>query len=291
MSIRDIVRAMRVHQWLKNLLVFVPALTAHCLWDGAVFRRVALAFFSFSLCASAGYLVNDILDLKADRRHPVKRNRPFASGSLSPIFGMAVAALLCLTAMAFGTRVSSRYAWLLCGYLLLSIAYSLFLKTLLVLDVFLLAFFYTSRIVLGGEAAHVHVSFWLAAFSVFLFFSLALLKRFVELKLLLQRAARPSSRHDYRPEDLPLLGMWGAASGCAAVVVLALYINSADVTRLYRQPIFLWPVCLAFLFWLTRIWMLANRDELPYDPIIFAMRDPQSYAVAAFLASAFYLAL
>jgi 4-hydroxybenzoate polyprenyltransferase len=136
---------------------------------------------------------------------------------------------------------------------------------------------------LGGEAASVLVSFWLAAFSVFFFFSLAVAKRFVEVRLLMDGSKYQTARRDYRPDDLSMLGMWGAASGCASVVVLALYINSQDVTRLYRHPVFLWPVCLAVLFWLTRVWMLANRNELPYDPVEFAVRDWRTYVIAVFV--------
>jgi 4-hydroxybenzoate polyprenyltransferase len=288
---RDAVRGMRVHQWLKNLLIFVPAATAHRILDPAVFTRVFLAFFSFSVCASAGYLVNDLMDLKVDRLHPTKRLRPFARGALSPMFGIALASLLLLTALGFGNLVSRRYVLFLCGYLALTVAYSLTLKTMLLVDIFLLAFFYTFRILLGGEAAGVTVSFWLAAFSTFFFFSLAVVKRFIELRLLLGREDAASARRNYRMEDLSMLGMWGTASGCASVVVLSLYINSEDVTRLYRHPVLLWPVCLAILFWLSRVWMLANRDELPYDPIVFALGDRQSYIVAALVAVAFFLAL
>jgi 4-hydroxybenzoate polyprenyltransferase len=280
---------MRVQQWLKNLLIFVPAATAHRILMPEVFPRVFLAFFSFSVCASSGYLINDLLDLKADRRHPAKCNRPFASGALTPGFGAILAALLFLTAAGFGNLVSPRFVLFLCGYVALTAAYSLALKQVLVADIFLLAFFYTFRILLGGEAAGVRVSFWLAAFSTFFFFSLAVMKRFVEVRLLVEKGA--PERRDYRAPDLPMLGMWGAASGCAAVVVLALYINSEDVTRLYRHPAFLWPVCLAVFFWLCRAWMLANRDELPYDPIVFAVKDWRSYVIGAFVAASFFLAL
>jgi 4-hydroxybenzoate polyprenyltransferase len=281
---RNAVQGMRVHQWLKNILIFVPAAAAHSIADPNIFARVFLAFFSFSVCASSGYLMNDLLDLKADRGHPTKRLRPFASGALSRGFAIMLAVLLFLTAIGFGLLVSRRYVLFLCGYLILTVAYSLALKTMVVLDIFLLAFFYTFRIVLGGEAAGVPVSFWLAAFSIFFFFSLAIAKRFVEVRRLLVAEAKGRiERRDYRPEDLPMLGMWGAASGCASVVVLALYINSQDVTRLYRQPAFLWPVCLAVLFWLTRVWMLVNRNELPYDPVEFAVRDWRTYVIAAFV--------
>jgi len=289
---RDAVMGMRVQQWLKNLLIFVPAATAHHILDAAVFRHVFLAFFSFSVCASAGYLVNDLLDAQSDRRHPAKRLRPFASGALSARFGLTLASLLFLTAVGFGNLVSPRFVWFLCGYVVLTVAYSLALKQILVADIFLLAFFYTFRILLGGEAARVPVSFWLAAFSTFFFFSLAVMKRFIELRLMMkhEEAAAPA-RRDYRAADLPMLGAWGAAAGCASVVVLALYINSEEVMRLYRHPTYLWPVCLAVLFWLCRAWMLANRDELPYDPIVFAVRDWHSYVIGALVVAAFWLAV
>jgi 4-hydroxybenzoate polyprenyltransferase len=282
---------MRIHQWLKNLLIFVPAATSHRILEPAVFRLVFLAFFSFSVCASAGYLINDVLDLKADRLHPAKRRRPFASGALSARFGLVVAALLFLTGVGLGNLVSRRYVLFLCGYLALTVAYSVALKTMLLVDIFLLAFFYTLRVFLGGEAAGVTVSFWLAAFSTFFFFSLAVIKRFTELRLLVKHDGGDARRRDYRAEDIPMLAAWGAASGCASIVVLALYINSEEVTKLYHHPTLLWPVCLAFLFWLNRIWMLANRNALPYDPILFAVKDWPSYVVAAFVAGSILLAI
>jgi 4-hydroxybenzoate polyprenyltransferase len=290
-AVRDLIRGMRVHQWLKNLLILVPAATSHRILEPDVFRLVFLAFFSFSVCASAGYLINDLLDLKADRQHPEKRTRPFASGALSPLFGAVVAALLFLTAIGFGSLISRRYVLYLCGYLALTIAYSVALKTVLLVDIFLLAFFYTLRVFLGGEAAGVTVSFWLAAFSTFFFFSLAVVKRFTELQLLVKHGGAGVKRRDYRSEDIGMLGMWGTASGCASIVVLALYINSEEVTRLYHHPTLLWPVCLMFLFWLNRIWMLANRNALPYDPIIFAVKDWPSYVVAAFVVASILLAI
>jgi 4-hydroxybenzoate polyprenyltransferase len=288
---RDVIRGMRIHQWLKNLLIFIPAATSHQILNPDVFRPVFLAFFSFSACASAGYIVNDLLDLKADREHPAKRRRPFASGALSPFFGAVLAILLFLTALGFASVVSRRFMYFLAAYLVLTVAYSVALKTMLLIDIFLLAFFYTIRVFLGGEAAGVTVSFWLAAFSAFFFFSLAVVKRFNELRLLVKLEGMAATRRDYRAEDLSMLAMWGAAGGCAAVVVLALYINSEEVTQLYRRPAFLWPVCLAVLFWLNRIWMLANRDGLPYDPIIFAVRDRVSYLIAVFVMVSVYLAL
>jgi len=274
---------MRVHQWLKNLLIFVPAATAHRILTPEVFSQVLLAFLSFSLCASAGYVVNDLLDLKADRRHPSKCNRPFASGALSRIYGAGLSALLFLAAAGLGSLISGRFVFFLCGYLALALAYSVALKTVLMVDIFLLAFFYTFRVLLGGEAGGIRVSFWLAAFSTFFFFSLAVMKRFIELRLVVEEEKAAAGRRAYRAEDLMMLGMWGAATGCAAVVVLALYINSEDVTQLYRHPVYLWPVCLAFLYWLSRAWMLANRNRLPFDPIEFAVKDVQSYIVALFI--------
>jgi 4-hydroxybenzoate polyprenyltransferase len=282
LAARDTVLAMRVHQWLKNLLIFVPAATGHRILMPDVFSRISLAFLSFSLCASAGYVVNDLIDRKADGRHPSKRHRPFASGALPRWYGVLLAAILFAAAVGLGSLISGRFLLFLCGYLVLALAYSAALKTVLLVDIFLLAFFYTFRVLLGGEAGGIRVSFWLAAFSTFFFFSLAVMKRFIELRLV-EADKAGAARRDYRLEDLTMLGMWGAATGCASVVVLALYINSADVTALYRHPVLLWPVCLAFLYWLSRAWMLANRDQLPFDPIEFALKDPPSYIVALFI--------
>lgn len=286
----ETVRGMRVHQWLKNLLIFVPAATSHRILDWPVFRPVFLAFLSFSLCASAGYLVNDFLDLKADRKHPQKSLRPLASGALSPPAGLAAAVLLLLASLGLASLVSFRCILYVGAYLLLSAVYSLVLKTIPLLDIFLLAFFYTLRIFLGGEAAGVTVSFWLAAFSTFFFYSLATVKRFAELQAATWHGG-VAARRGYQSEDLSMLGLWGTASGCASVVVLALYINSGEVTHLYHRPAFLWPVCLAFLFWLNRVWMLANRNALPYDPILFAVKDWPSYLVAAFVVLSILLAI
>jgi 4-hydroxybenzoate polyprenyltransferase len=287
----ETIRGMRPRQWLKNILIFVPAATSHRILEGSVLRPVLLAFFGFSLCASAGYLINDLFDLKADRKHPEKSRRPFASGALSPAYGLAAAALLFLASLGLGMLVSTGCVWFICAYLLLSGTYSLALKTVPLLDIFLLAFFYTFRIFLGGEAAGVTVSFWLAAFSTFFFYSLATVKRFTELRTATLNKDTAMARRGYQAADLSMLGLWGTASGCASVVVLALYINSAEVTQLYHRPAFLWPVCLAFLFWLNRVWMLSNRDALPYDPILFAVKDWPSYVVAAFVLLSILLAI
>ena len=286
----DAVRGMRVQQWLKNLLILVPAAVGHQIFRPEVIARLVLAFFSFSFCASAGYVINDLLDLETDRRHPSKRQRPFASGALAPRFGILAATLLLPIGLGIGSVVSRRYVWFLCGYFVLSLAYGLWLKTKLLVDVFLLAFFYTFRVLAGGEAAQITVSFWLVAFSTFFFFSLATVKRFVELRLLVDTERGVAERRNYRVEDATMLSMWGAACGCASIVVLALYINSQDVVQLYRRPAFLWPVCLAVLFWLNRVWMLANRNELPYDPVEFAVRDRYSYVIGAFVLAAIWLA-
>ena len=285
------VQGMRPHQWLKNVLIFVPAATSHRILEPGIFRHVALAFLGFSLCASAGYLLNDFFDREADRHHPEKCRRPLASGALSPAAALAAAALLFLASLALGRLVSPRYVLFVCGYLLLTSLYSLALKKVPLLDIFLLAFFYTLRIFLGGDAAGVAVSFWLAAFSTFFFYSLATVKRFTEMRTAIGSKGGTAPRRGYQAADLSMLGLWGAGSGCASVVVLALYINSEDVTRLYRHPAFLWPVCLAFLFWLNRVWLLANRGSLPHDPILFAVKDWPSYIVAAFVLLSILLAI
>jgi 4-hydroxybenzoate polyprenyltransferase len=290
-SIPRMVRAMRVYQWLKNLLFFVPVIAAHQFLNVAVMERVLLAFFAFSLCASSAYILNDLVDLDADRRHATRRKRVFASGALPKRVGMAMIPLLLVVATGLGGLISLRFVLFLLVYWVLAAAYTFALKSVVVLDIFLLAFFYTFRIFLGGEAAAIKVSFWLAAFSIFLFLSLSLVKRFVEVSSVVHQDKVPAGKRDYREKDLAQMAASGTASGYASVVVLALYINSEEVSRLYNHPVYLWLTCLAVLFWINRIWILANRNQVPYDPILFALKDRYSYAVAGFAVVAFLLAL
>jgi 4-hydroxybenzoate polyprenyltransferase len=281
-------RALRVHQWIKNLLVFVPVLMAHRIMDAAALRSAAFAFFAWSLCASSVYLVNDLLDLEADRLHPQKRHRPLASGSLD----RSSAALLVPALLVPGLGLAfwllpPLFGMALLLYLALSTAYSLFLKRLVVLDVMVLAGLYTLRVLSGGIATNVSVSPWLLAFSMFLFLSLAFVKRYTELRAATLGDARgEGSRRGYTREDMELLKSFGTSSGYLSVLVLALYINqSREVTVLYRSPAALWLIGPCLLYWITRVWLLASRGRMHDDPVVFTVKDPVSYALGLIIAA------
>ncbi|KAF1014080.1 MAG: Decaprenyl-phosphate phosphoribosyltransferase [Stenotrophomonas maltophilia] len=278
-------RAMRLHQWLKNLLVFVPLLTAHRFLEPQSIVASLLAFVAFSLCASGVYVLNDLFDLAADRMHPRKRHRPFAAGQLPLLQGLLVAPLLTVGGLAVALACGPAFAAVLLAYYLLTVAYSLRLKRVVMLDVVLLASLYTVRIIGGTIAIHAELSFWLLAFSMFIFLSLALLKRYTELHSMLARGKTRASGRGYGVEDLPLLQSLGAAAGYIAVMVMALYINSPDSVELYRNPKLLWFICPVLLYWVSRAWVIAHRGDMHDDPIVFAATDRPSQVVALLCAA------
>lgn len=278
-------RALRLHQWLKNLLVFLPLLAAHRAFDVSAMLNTALAFLAFGFCASGVYVLNDLLDLDADRRHPRKRGRPFAAGELRIAYGLVAAPLLALAGFALALLLAPAFAAVLLGYYALTLAYSLRLKRIVMLDVIVLAALYTVRIVAGGVATATPLSFWLLAFSMFLFLSLALLKRHTELVAVLGEGGERASGRGYDVSDLPLLQSLGGASGYLAVLVFALYINSAASEMLYRHPQLLWLLCPLLLYWISRAWMLAHRGGMHDDPVVFAATDRISLAIAVLSAA------
>jgi 4-hydroxybenzoate polyprenyltransferase len=286
------VHAIRVHQWVKNLLLFVPVILDHKLFDGATIAKAGIGFTAFCLAASGGYILNDMLDLEADRRHPTKRHRPFASGALPPALGVALSPLLMIGAVWLSWAfLPPRFVAALLLYLLLTTAYSSYLKRIAVLDVLLLAGLYTLRVLAGVAAAHVRFSTWLLAFSMFLFLSLAFLKRFTEVSAMEGAVTEQVRRRGYIRGDREWLGSMGTASGYLSVLVLALYINSEQVMALYRTPLLLWLVCPLLLFWTSRMWLLAHRGLIHDDPIVATVRDPASYVLGALVALVLYLAL
>ena len=278
---RPWLKALRVHQWLKNILVFVPLLAAHLALEPIAAIRAIATFVIFSLCASGVYILNDLFDLGADRRHPRKQKRPFASGQIPLAAGIAVAPALTLIAFVAAWFLAPRLALVLLGYYVLTIGYSLKLKQVVMLDVLVLAILYTLRIIGGAVAIGVDNSFWLLAFSMFLFFSLAMLKRYTELNMLIENAERSVSGRGYRVEDIALLQSLGGASGYLSVLVLALYINSNASAALYRSPQFLWLLCPLLLYWISRVWIIAHRGLMHDDPVVFAARDRSSLITLA----------
>jgi 4-hydroxybenzoate polyprenyltransferase/phosphoglycolate phosphatase-like HAD superfamily hydrolase len=275
-GVRTWLRAIRVQQWVKNTLIFVPLILAHRLEAHAVARELA-AFFGFSFLASSTYIVNDLFDLGADRKHPVKRNRAFASGELSISQGIFVALGLLLASLAFGALLGAKTLGCLLIYFAVALLYSWFLKQEPILDVVVLAFLYTLRLITGGVAASVHISMWLFQFSLFLFVSLALVKRYSELHRMKSERAGEGRARGYHLGDLTTISQTGIASGLLAGLVLALYVNGPDVQRLYAWPHALWGACPIFIYWITRLWLIAGRGGMHEDCIVFAFHDRVSY--------------
>jgi 4-hydroxybenzoate polyprenyltransferase len=309
-----ILRQIRVHQWAKNLLLFVPLVAGHRLKDGAAIKSVSVAFVVWGMMASAIYVFNDIYDLEADRKHVHKRKRPLAAGLISPTVAMIVAIVLGTGGILLaGAVLSPETRWWLFGYAALAMSYLLFFKRRLLVDVLVLATLYTLRIMAGGAAGHIPISHYLLAFSMFIFTSLAFAKRFTELKAntdaneLGDRDDSPIIGRAYLRQDLDILRVVGPTTGYLAILILALYFNSVvdaaaahvapaptgtsaaasspNVIDLaatyYHRPEFLYLVCPLLAYWITRIWFIANRGNLHHDPLIFAMKDPKSYAVGA----------
>lgn len=283
--LRSLLAALRVHQWVKNLLVIVPVILDHKLFDLPLVLRALAAFAAFCCAASGAYVLNDLLDLEADRRHRTKRLRPFAAGTLSPAYGKLLAPLLLMTALLLAALVPARsFFALLVLYLAVTTAYSVYLKRIAVVDVLLLAGLYTLRVLAGVAATGVRFSTWLLAFSMFLFLSLAFLKRYAEVKGAESAPEEGIFRRGYLRGDREWLGSMGGASGYLSVLVLALYISSEQVMALYRRPVALWLVCPLLLFWISRMWLLGHRGRLHDDPIVATARDPLSYVLGGLVA-------
>lgn len=275
-------RALRPHQWAKNVLLGAPLVLSHQMNDLARLGAVAAGFAAFCLVASAGYLINDMLDIEADRRHATKRTRPFAAGTLSIAQGLMWTLLLLTTGFALSACfVSGPFVAMVAAYLAATLSYSLYLKERLFLDVLVLAGLYTHRVLAGGVAAGVEVSSWLLAFSVFFFLSLALVKRYVELIEKSRSEAGAVARRAYQVGDTALVETMGIASGYLSVLVLGLYVSRDDVSRYYSNPEVLWLATPLMLYWISRVWLLARRGELTADPVVFAATDRVSYAIVS----------
>jgi 4-hydroxybenzoate polyprenyltransferase len=291
-TVAAFVQALRPHQWVKNLLVLVPVLLDHRLMEPDTMARGMLAFIAFCLAASGAYVVNDLLDREADRGHPTKRHRPFASSALSPGFGYTLAPLLIGESVGVGAALDpTEFLMLLLLYIGLTTAYSAYLKRIAVLDVLLLAGLYTLRVLAGIAATGVPFSTWLLAFSMFVFLSLAFLKRHGEISTLTADSTAGTRRRGYLVGDVQWLRTMGAASGYLSVLVLALYLNSDQVVVLYRKPAVLFLVCPLLLFWTSRMWLMAHRGLIHEDPIVATARDPSSYVVGALVGLVLYAAL
>lgn len=271
-------KALRPHQWIKNVLIFLPLLLSHQLLELSKLGDVLLAFVAFSLAASAGYVLNDLLDLAADRVHRSKKHRPFASGQIPIQFGLPLfAALVGLSLMVSLSWLPWFFTGLLSLYLLLTITYSFYIKRLLIIDVIVLAGLYSFRIFAGGIAVAIPISSWLLAFSMFIFASLAFLKRYIELLHLTNK--KTINSRNYQVDDIEMVASVGITSGYLAVLVFALYIDSKTVSSLYSSPLILWLICPVLLYWITRVWFLARRRQMLDDPVLFALTDKISWLV------------
>ncbi|EKT4072087.1 UbiA family prenyltransferase [Stenotrophomonas maltophilia] len=279
-GLRSWIKALRIYQWAKNLLVLVPLLTAHRFFDPTSLFEAAVAFFAFGLCASGVYLLNDLLDLTPDRQHARKRKRPFAAGDLPLLHGLLAAPLLTLAGFALALWNSPAFALVLLVYYVMTLMYSFVLKRIVMIDVVMLAALYTIRIIGGAVAIGAELSFWLLAFSMFIFLSLALVKRYTELAVMSGSGKQKVAGRGYDVSDLPLIQSLGAAAGYIGILVFALYINSPDSLELYRNPRVLWLLCPVLLYWISRVWIIAHRGGMHDDPIVFAARDRVSLIVA-----------
>lgn len=279
---RAAIAALRPHQWVKNLLLLLPLFLAHQVNPWVRLWPVLVALAAFCCVASGVYLLNDVIDIEADRCHATKRRRPIASGELSRTFGLTLSVIVGAVGCALAcTCVSMLFAGVLALYGVLATAYSLFVKRQLLLDVILLAGLYTLRIAAGAVAARVPLSPWLAAFAMFFFFSLALGKRYIELRRTTGGGQPQLTGRGYRSDDAHLLESLGPASGYLAVLVFCLYIDSNAVAALYQRAWLLWAVCPVLLYWVTRFWLLARRNEVHDDPVVFALKDRASLASIA----------
>jgi len=286
-----VIRAMRVHQWVKNTLLFVPLILSHNLFNTEMFIETLTAFFAFSLCASAIYIINDLVDIESDKQHPIKCKRPFAAGQLSQLTGMVLAAILCVSSLSIAYFISWSFVYILLAYLTITSAYSFFIKRITLLDVLLLAGLYTFRLIAGSVAATIPISFWLLMFSLFIFLSLALVKRYSELFNTDDTIEGKIKGRGYHKSDMPLLLIIGVVSGYMSILILGLYINDVAIITHYTTPDWLWLVVISILFWVSQIWLTTYRGDMHEDPVLYAIKDRDSLLVMAVCGLAVVMAL
>jgi len=291
--LNSLIKALRPHQWLKNFLIFIPLLASHKFVNASLIFHAILAFILFSLTASSGYLVNDLLDLESDRYHPRKRFRPLASGDLPIQVGIVSAPLVFLVGFATSLLLMPKaFSITLVIYYALTIAYSQFLKRIMVVDTIVLAGLYTVRVIAGSYACGLVPTFWILAFSMFLFLSLAMVKRYAELLEARSKGETQQTKgRGYFPDDLEIIANLGSSSGYLSVLVLALYIQDFKTVKMYHTPELIWLACPILLFWISRVWMIAYRGEMHDDPVLFAIKDKGSLITGLLFATVLMLAI
>ena len=291
-GVRTLVKALRLHQWTKNSLIFLPLLLSQNFYVVSYLTNAAIAFVAFGLCASSVYLLNDLLDVQDDRVHRSKKFRPIACGSMSLMLATILfPALLCCSIGLAYYFLPVNFFYVLLTYYLATLSYSFYLKRKLLVDVQVLAGLFTLRIIAGGAANSIDLSFWILAFSVFLFFSLALVKRCTELLLLKSEGKSHTKGRGYDVKDLEVLTALGVAAGYISVLVVALFINSNEVIERYSEHEFLWLLMPLMLYWISRIWLVTHRGEMVDDPIVFAIKDKVSIFTALLMASVIILSM
>ena len=290
-SFKSIIKVFRIHHWIKNLLLFIPLITAHEFYNIDLIFLLCLAFLSFSFCASSIYIINDILDINNDKEHPNKKERPFASGKITIKKGIILASLSLTVSFVFSLFINKLFIIFLVGYFLLSNVYSFFLKRIKYLDCVILVSFYILRIFSGGVAVNIMPSFWLIVFSIFIFLSLALAKRYIELNLYYTESQNLKiSGRNYSNKDLSKLYFLGIFSGYISLIVLAVYLGSETVARLYQAPIFIWLAIPLLFFWITLFWKKSKRKEIEDDPVLFSIKNKWSIFIIILFFLCFVLA-
>lgn len=286
-----VLKEIRIYQWVKNLLIFVPLLLSHTFSNYSLVLESVIAFVAFSLCASSVYIINDICDIESDRSHPVKKFRPIAAGLIPISIAKIIAALLFLVSLYIASRLNHDFLFVFCSYFILTLAYSFGLKAFALIDVLILGSLYTLRVIAGVVVISVDISYWLIVFSLFVFMSLAMIKRFTELKNMQSRNEKVMTHRGYEVGDAGLILIMGIVSSYIAILVVALYIHDPLVVTKYTTPMWLWLVIPAMMFWLSRMWLLANRGDLIEDPVLFAIKDRVSYFVVVVCLESVILAI
>ncbi|WP_298607473.1 UbiA family prenyltransferase [uncultured Thiothrix sp.] len=277
--IKSWLKELRIHQWVKNILIFIPLITSHQLTNINLILNGIIAFFLFSICASSVYILNDLLDLNEDRQHINKKNRPFASGDLNIKYGLFLFPFFLFLSFYFSYRLLPEKFFLsMVLYYIITFLYSFYLKKVVLIDVIVLASLYTIRIIAGAFAFQLNLTFWLLAFSMFIFLSLALIKRYTELKDS-KNSGKTNAGRGYCVDDLELISSLGSAAGYISVLVLALYIDDINTVKLYTYPQLIWLACPLLLFWISRVWLLAHRGQMHEDPIVFTIKDKPSILI------------
>ena len=291
-GMKTYIKALRVHQWLKNGLIFLPLLAAHQITNVQGLMQACLAFLAFSACASSVYVLNDLLDLESDRIHVRKRKRPFASCLIPIKIGALLVPLLIALSVAISvTLLPQKFILVLLVYFVITLAYSIRLKRQVIVDVMLLGGLYTMRIIAGGAATSITPSFWLLAFSMFIFLSLALVKRYSEMLVTLQQNKVEAAGRGYSVTDLPVLMAIGVSASMVSVLIISLYINLPETKVMYPNSQWLWGVPAIVLYWNSRVWMKVHRGEVDDDPIVFAIKDWQSLIILSIFVFLFYMAV